>query len=176
MLDVRGAANYLGVSTSFVLNLVAQRTVVHYKLGGRVMFRREDINQFVDQNRRELPDIVAWRLQGRRGKSPRTAPATTKPVRSVRTKSPKPSKQEVGEKRWTIVEFAEQWYGLESAQVLLARAGIVLTEDASGEATFRYGDLVSWMESNTSEFEQWLEEFDPTLKRRADGVDNVAGP
>ena len=39
--------------------------VVHYKLGGRVMFRREDIDQFVDQNKRELPDVVAWQLKGR---------------------------------------------------------------------------------------------------------------
>jgi excisionase family DNA binding protein len=81
LLDVKGAATYLGVSTSFVRNLVAQRTVVHYKLGGRVMFRRDDLDQFIDQNRRELPDTVAWQLQGRRGKSPRTAtPAKTKPA------------------------------------------------------------------------------------------------
>ncbi len=72
MMDVNRAATYLGVSTSFIRNLVAQRTVVHYKLGGRVMFRREDIDQFVDQNKRDLPDAVAWQLQGRRGKSPRT--------------------------------------------------------------------------------------------------------
>jgi excisionase family DNA binding protein len=165
LLDVGGAANYLGVSTSFVRNLVAQRTVVHCKLGGRVMFRRQDIDQFIDQNRRELPDAVAWQLRGRRGKSPRTAtPAKTKPARSARSRSPKPSKQEAADRRWTIIEFGEQWYGPESAKDLLERACIVLTEGASGEATFRYGDLVSWMESNTSEFERWLEEFDPTLK------------
>jgi len=28
---------------------VDQRSVVHYKLGGRVMFRREDIDRIVDQ-------------------------------------------------------------------------------------------------------------------------------
>jgi excisionase family DNA binding protein len=175
MLDVNRAANYLGVSTSFIRNLVAQRRVVHYKLGGRVMFRREDIDRFVDQNKRELPDVVAWQLQGRRGRSPRTpAPVVTKPTRSVRSKPPKVSKQEIAEKRWTIHEFAEQWFGLDSARALLERAGIVLAEDAVGEATFRYRDLVSWMENNTSEFEQWLEEFDPALKRRIDETDSHA--
>src|ERR1700728_1851357 len=38
MMDVVRTASYLGVSTSFIRNLVAQRRVVHYKLGGRVMF------------------------------------------------------------------------------------------------------------------------------------------
>jgi len=38
MLDVNRAAGYLGVLTSFIRNLVARRSVVHYKLGGRVMF------------------------------------------------------------------------------------------------------------------------------------------
>lgn len=173
MLDVNRAASYLGVSTSFIRNLVAQRNVVHYKLGGRVMFRREDIDRFVDQNKREVPDSVAWQLKGRRGKSPR-APAlsATRPARSVRSTPPKMSKKEIAEKRWTIAEFAEQWHGLDSATALLGRAGIALTEDAAGQATFRYGDLVSWMESHSAEFEQWLEEFDPILKRRASAEDD----
>jgi excisionase family DNA binding protein len=90
MLDVNRAASYLGVSTSLIRNLVAQRRVVHYKLGGRVMFRREDINQFVEENKRELPDVVPWQLKGRRGKSPRTPALTaTKPTRSVRSTPPK---------------------------------------------------------------------------------------
>jgi excisionase family DNA binding protein len=166
MLDVNRAASYLGVSTSLIRNLVAQRRVVHYKLGGRVMFRREDIDQFVAQNKRELPDVVAWQLQGRRGKSPRTKTLTaTKATRSVRSTPPKISKQEIAEKRCTITEFAERWYGLESATALLGRAGVRLTEDAAGQTTFRYGDLVSWMEGNETDFEQWLEEFDPILKR-----------
>jgi excisionase family DNA binding protein len=173
MLDVNRAASYLGVSTSFIRNLVAQRRVVHYKLGGRVMFRREDIDRFVDQNKREFADVVAWQLKGRSGKSPRTpALIATKPTRSVRSTPPKMSKREIAEKRWTIAEVAEQWYGLDSATALLERAGIALTEDAAGQATFRYGDLVSWMESHTAEFEQWLEEFDPILKRRGGDEDD----
>jgi excisionase family DNA binding protein len=172
LLDVNRAARYLGVSTGFIRNQVAERRMVHYKLGGRVMFRREDIDQFVDQNKRERPDVVSWQLQGRRGKSPRNpAPPATK-ARSGRSTQPKISKQEIAEKRWTMAEFAEQWYGLDSATALLERAGIALTEGSSGQATFRNGDLISWMESNKAQFEQWLEEFDPILKRSPDKAEN----
>jgi excisionase family DNA binding protein len=169
MLDVNRAASYLGVSTSFMRNLVYQRSVVHYKLGGRVMFRREDIDRFVDQNKRELPDIVAWQLKGRRGKSPRTPTlVATKTPRSVRSTTPKLSKQEIAETRWTVAELAEQWHGPDSATALVERAGIGVTDDTTGQGTFRYGDLTSWMESHMAEFQQWLEEFDPTLKHRVD--------
>jgi excisionase family DNA binding protein len=71
LLDVNRAAAYLGVSTSFVRNLVAQRSLVHYKLGGRVMFRRTDLDQFVDESRRDMSDYVPWQLKGRKGQSPR---------------------------------------------------------------------------------------------------------
>ena len=40
VLDVNRAASYLGVSASFIRRLVAERRLVHYKVGGRVMFRR----------------------------------------------------------------------------------------------------------------------------------------
>ena len=72
-MDVNQAAAYLGVSASFLRRLVAERRVVHYKVGGRVMFRREDIDQFVDQGKREPSNHVAWQLQGRRGSSPRSS-------------------------------------------------------------------------------------------------------
>lgn len=95
----------------------------------------------------------------------------TKSPRSPRPKVTKMSKKEIAEKQWTVAEFAERWYGVESATSLLQRAGIALTEDADGLTKFRYGDLVSWMESNTADFEQWLEEFDPMLKRRVSDED-----
>lgn len=37
MLDVNGTANYLGVSTGLVRNLIVQRRLPHYKFGKRVM-------------------------------------------------------------------------------------------------------------------------------------------
>jgi excisionase family DNA binding protein len=175
MLDVNRAASYLSVSTSFIRNLVAQRSVVHYKLGGRVMFRREDIDRFVDRNKRELPDVVAWKLKGGRGKSPRTsALVATKLPRSARSTAPRMSKQEIAEKRWTVAELAERWHGPDSATALVERAVIAVTEEAAGQPTFRYGDLVSWMQSHTAEFQQWLKDFDSTSKRR--GVDEEDHP
>ena len=71
LLDVTRAASYLGVSTSFIRNLVAQRNVVHYKLGGRVMFRRIDLDKFVDESKRETGGYEPWQLRGRKGQSPR---------------------------------------------------------------------------------------------------------
>ena len=71
LLDVNRAASYLGVSTSFIRSLVAQRSLVHYKLGGRVMFRRTDLDKFVDDSKREAPDYEPWQLRGRKGQSVR---------------------------------------------------------------------------------------------------------
>jgi hypothetical protein len=44
-----------------------------------------------------------------------------------------------------------------------------------GFPTFRYGDLIEWMEGYEAEFEQWLEEFDPILRRRSSQPDPKEG-
>jgi hypothetical protein len=49
---------------------------------------------------------------------------------------------------------------------LVQRAGITVTQDGAGNETFRNGDLATWMEANTTEFEHWLQEWDPVLKPR----------
>ena len=77
------------------------------------------------------------------------------------------SKEEMANSRCTVAEFAERWYGIESATALMGRSGVTLAEGKDGETTFRYGDLVEWTESNSEQFHRWLEEFDPTLKRTA---------
>jgi excisionase family DNA binding protein len=119
-----------------------------------------------DSMRRTVEPTVIRKSRTRPQQPPQTTVLTaTKPPRPPRSRPPKMSKKEIAEKRWTIAEFAERWYGLDSATALLERAGIGLTEDATGQATFRYGDLVSWMESHTAAFELWLGEFDPVLKR-----------
>lgn len=164
LLDVRAAANYLGVSTSFIRNLVAQRSVVHYKVGGRLLFRIEDIDQLVDRNKRDLPDLAPRQLQSRRGKSPRNPTPKAKPARAVRPTPLRMSKEEIAERRWTIEELGERWYGRDSATGLIERAGVALAEGGDGRPVFRYGDLVRWMEGNGAEFAHWLEEFDPALK------------
>lgn len=174
LLDVNRAADYLGISSGFIRNLVAQRSVVHYKLGGRVMFAREDLDQFVAQNRREPPDTTPWQLRRRRGASPRT------PAKEGTTGRSQPaigqrrlSKSEIADERWKVTDFADRWWGLDSARALLQRAGVALTEDTSGAQTFRYGDLVEWMESHRTEFDQWRHDFDPSLdpNRRAHETD-----
>ena len=86
------------------------------------------------------------------------------PPRTPRSRPKRMSKQEIAGLRYTIAEFAEQWWGLDSATALLDHADITMMKDAAGQSTFRYGDLVSWMERHTAEFERWLEEFDPVLK------------
>lgn len=114
---------------------------------------------------RQEPKVAATnRNRSRQGPLP-SAVTATKPPRSPRPQKPKVSKQDVAERRCTIAEFGEQWWGMDSATALIERSGVPLTEDAKGQVTFRYGDLVSWMEGHTAQFEQWLEEFDPVLKR-----------
>jgi excisionase family DNA binding protein len=73
VMNVDAAATYLGVSPSLVRRLVAERRIVHYKVGRQVMFRREEIDQFIDQGKREIRDNVPWQLRGHRGRSPRTS-------------------------------------------------------------------------------------------------------
>ncbi len=107
----------------------------------------------------------------RADRQPHPAPATsvlpaTRPPRPPRPKRQKsPSKKEIAESRCTVAEFAERWWGMESATVLLKRSGVHLTEGSDGQPTFRYGDLIEWMESHETDFEQWAEEFDPVLSR-----------
>ena len=71
LLNVEGAATYLGVSVRMIRNLVAERRLVHYKVGRRVMFRAADLDRFVDDSKREGPSYEAWQLRGRKGQSPR---------------------------------------------------------------------------------------------------------
>jgi excisionase family DNA binding protein len=70
VMDVNRAAAYFGVPVSFIRRLVAERRLVHYKIGRRVMFRYEDIDRFIDESRREQPDYIPWQLREKR--SPRS--------------------------------------------------------------------------------------------------------
>jgi excisionase family DNA binding protein len=99
----------------------------------------------------------------------------TKPPRPPRQKKQKgPSKQEITDSRCTVAESAERWWGPESATALIERSGVVLSPSPDGEPSFRYGDLVEWMERNGDQFEEWTNEFDPVLKRAPSSGDNAA--
>jgi excisionase family DNA binding protein len=127
---------------------------------------RSVVSEHSSRSRRSNPAAVSTG-RSRSQEMPRTAVLTaTKPPRSPRSRPKRVSKQEIADKRSTVAEFAEQWWGIASATALIERSGIALTIDAGGQTTFRYGDLVSWMESHTAEFEQWVEQFDPMLKGR----------
>ena len=53
LLDVAGAAAYLGVSEPFVRRLVLERRVRYYKLGKFVRFRAVDLDAFVEAGRKD---------------------------------------------------------------------------------------------------------------------------
>ncbi|MDP8937002.1 MAG: helix-turn-helix domain-containing protein [Actinomycetota bacterium] len=53
LLDVEGAAAYLGVSQPFVRRLVLERRVRYYKVGKFVRFRSADLDAFVNAGRTE---------------------------------------------------------------------------------------------------------------------------
>lgn len=58
LLDVAGAATYLGVTQAFVRRLVLERRVRYYKLGKFVRFRPPDLDAFVEAGRRE--PVAPW--------------------------------------------------------------------------------------------------------------------
>jgi excisionase family DNA binding protein len=51
LLDVAGAARYLGVTVVFVRRLVTERRIRYYKLGKFVRFRTADLDAFVEDGR-----------------------------------------------------------------------------------------------------------------------------
>ncbi len=53
LLDVAGAAAYLGVSEAFIRRLVLERRVRYYKVGKFVRFRPFDLDAFVEAGRRD---------------------------------------------------------------------------------------------------------------------------
>lgn len=53
LLDVAGAAAYLGVSEVFIRRLVLERRVRYFKVGKFVRFRPPDLDAFVEAGRRD---------------------------------------------------------------------------------------------------------------------------
>jgi excisionase family DNA binding protein len=73
VIDVNGAAAYIGVPISLIRRLVAERRVVFYKVGRRVMFRKADLDEFIEDGKREAGRHEPWQLRQRSGTSPRKA-------------------------------------------------------------------------------------------------------
>ncbi len=53
LLDVAGAAAYLGVTEAFIRRLVLEKRIRYYKLGKFVRFRPADLDAFVDAGRHD---------------------------------------------------------------------------------------------------------------------------
>lgn len=56
LLDVTGAAAYLGVSQRFMRRLVAERRIAFVKLGRHVRFDVADLDGFIDAGRVEAAE------------------------------------------------------------------------------------------------------------------------
>ena len=69
------------------------------------------------------------------------------------------------ESRWTVTQLADRWWGFDSANALLLRSEVVMEEDSVRGSTFRYGDLLIWVDANPEDFSQWLHEFDPVFNQ-----------
>jgi excisionase family DNA binding protein len=59
LLDVPGAARYLGVGERFVRRLVAERRVRFYRVGRHIRFRPGDLEQFLSAGRSEASSHAA---------------------------------------------------------------------------------------------------------------------
>lgn len=47
LLDIRGAASYMGVTERFVRRLIEERRIPYYKVGKFVRFSEEDLDDFL---------------------------------------------------------------------------------------------------------------------------------
>ncbi|RXT08931.1 helix-turn-helix domain-containing protein [Ammoniphilus sp. CFH 90114] len=56
-LTAKEAASYLGVSYWLVLDAARQRKIPHFRIGQRIMFRLESLQQWIEQQ--EASSIIA---------------------------------------------------------------------------------------------------------------------
>ena len=54
LLDVKGAAEYLGVAEAFIRRLALEKRVAYYKLGKYVRFKAADLDAFIEGGRVEV--------------------------------------------------------------------------------------------------------------------------
>ncbi len=50
LLDIPSAAAYLGTSERHMRRLVAERRITHSKIGGKLRFKREDLDAYIVDN------------------------------------------------------------------------------------------------------------------------------
>jgi excisionase family DNA binding protein len=184
LLSVTQVAEELSCSRGAVYGLINGGHLEAIRTGRSYRVATSTLQQYVEELTKPSyeREVVSARSRGprtsrsvasgnrdgsRRMPSSSVLPAS-RPPRAPRPKQKKMSKKEIADTRCTVAEFADRWWGLDSASALLERAGIVLSEGADGQMTFRYGDIVEWMENHHEQFEEWVERFDPMLMRRGD--------
>jgi excisionase family DNA binding protein len=59
LLDLKGAAAYLGVPVSYIRRLVLEKRVAYHKVGRYLRFKCADLDQLVDRGRIEPKDEAA---------------------------------------------------------------------------------------------------------------------
>jgi len=179
LLSITQVAEELSCSRASVYGLIHSRSLEAIRTGRTYRVATATLQAYVEELAKPAYERVVVNARTR-PPTPRRQPtqvnqrrsrelsspsvlAASRPPRSPRPKQRKISKQEIVEERCTIAKFAERWWGVESATALLDQSGVVFTEGTDGQMTFRYGDLVEWMENNEVAFQEWAEEFDPVL-------------
>ena len=182
LLSITQVADELSCSRASVFGLIHGGHLEAIRTGRTYRVATVTLQEYVEQLSRPTfeRDVVGARRRqtttqrnvrsGHRGRS-RQSPTTsvieaTRPPRPPRPKQQRMSKKEIAEEQCSIAKFAGRWWGLESARALIERSGVALQEGEDGQMTFRYGDLVEWMEGNSQAFHEWVEEFDPQLNPR----------
>ena len=95
LLDVDGAAEYLGVTAAFVRRLVLEKRIRYYKLGKFVRFRTGDLDAFVEAGRHEPVDPwvhAGSTARGATGRASAQRTTTARPLRSASSREGKASR------------------------------------------------------------------------------------
>lgn len=187
LLSLNQVAHELNCSRSSVYGLIHGGHLETIRIGRSYRVTTATLQDYVEELTRSPHQREVVTARTRPARTPRSTRSTrqtrgrpsptvvraTQPPRAPRQVEKRPSQAEVAESRCTVAEFADRWWGLDSATALLERSGVALESDSSGRVTFRYGDLVEWMEHNRNQFEEWTTEFDPGLSRRSASDDDV---
>ena len=52
--DIKELSNYLNVSVAFVRKQISARSIPYYKIGNRIMFDINEINEWIDERKHEV--------------------------------------------------------------------------------------------------------------------------
>jgi len=154
LLSVSQVAEELACSRPSVYSLIRGGYLEGIRTGRTYRVATTTLHRYVEELAKPIYErnvVSATRSKGSRPTPATSVLAASRPPRSPRPRQPTLSKEEIANQRCTVAEFAQRWWGLQSARSLIARSGLGLSEE-TGEATFRYGDLIEWMQHNQQEF------------------------